>query len=110
MLSTYENRLFFPVVIAVFFGSNSQRINNDIPSCPQRFYFKEVVAPKALLLTKRISTLTAFSIPRSTGDRYHADVWGNRLPFPPKTKNNFSGFPANALNVPLCPLIFSWPL
>ena len=25
------------------------------------------------------------------GERYHADVWGNRLPFPPKTKNNFSG-------------------
>ena len=22
--------------------------------------------------------------------RHHADVWGNRLPFPPKTKNNFS--------------------
>ena len=28
-----------------------------------------------------------FKIPRSTGERCHADVWVNRLPFPPKTKN-----------------------
>ena len=34
---------FFLVVIAVFFGSNSQRINIDIPSYPQHFYPKEVV-------------------------------------------------------------------
>ena len=34
---------FFLVVIAVFFASNSQMINIDIPSYPQRFYSKEVV-------------------------------------------------------------------
>ena len=55
---------------------------------------------------ERISTLTALSIPRSTGERYHADVWGNRLSFPPKTKNNFSGIdisyptPSMSLSVP----------
>ena len=51
-----------------------------------------------------------FKIPRSTAERYHADVWENRLPFPPKTKNNFSGIDIsqalNAVNIPLCSLIF----
>ena len=32
-----------------------------------------------------------FKIPWSTGEKYRADVRGNRLPFPSKTKNNFSG-------------------
>ena len=38
-----------------------------------------------------------------------ADVSGNIFPFPSKTENNFGGIdiPANAPNVPLCPLIFS---
>ena len=58
--------LFFLAVIAVFFGSNSQGIIFDIPSGSQRFYSKEVIL-YALVLTERVSTLTAFSIPRSTG-------------------------------------------
>ena len=33
---------FFLVVIAVFFGSNSQRINIDIPSCPSVFIPKRL--------------------------------------------------------------------
>ena len=41
-LQLKTNKLFL-VVNAVFFGSNSQRINIYIPSCPKRFYSKEVV-------------------------------------------------------------------
>ena len=53
-----------------------------------------------------LHTDSPFKLPRSTGERYHADFWGNRLPFPPKTKNNFSGIkisqpaPLMSLSVP----------
>ena len=46
------------------------------------------------------------------GERHHADVWGNRLPFPLKTKNNFSGIdisqptPSMSLSVPSFSLAF----
>ena len=89
---------FFLVAIAVFFASNSWRTNFDISSCTQRFYSKEVV-----VLSLRRPT---FRILRSTGERYRADVWGNRLPLPPKAKYNFSGIdisqptPSMSLSVP----------
>ena len=92
-------------------GANGKLILSCCHHCFLWFKFSEdkhwySFMPPALLLTKRISTLTAFSIPRSTRKGHHADVWGNRLPFPPKTKNNFSGIdisqptPSMSLSVP----------
>ena len=101
------NKLFL-VVLAVFFDLNSRRTNFDISSCFQRFYSKEVVVLQVLLLYEtHFQADRPFKISRSTDERYHADVWGNRLPLPPKTKNNFTGIdisqptPSMSLSVPL---------
>ena len=98
---------FFLVFIAVFFGSSSRRTNIDIPSCPLAFLFQRGCGSLAASTDETYFHADRhFKIPRSTDERYHADVWGNRLPFPPKAKKNLSGFdisqptPSTSLSVP----------
>ena len=111
------NKLFLDV-IALFFRFiqflGGQTIFNI--SSTQPFYYKEVVelitfdhfSSRASTCRQNVFTQTALSksVPWSTGERSHADVWGNRLPFPSKPKNNFSGIdisqptPSMSLSVP----------
>ena len=65
----------------------------------QRFYSNEVV----IASTDRtyFHADRTFKFPWSTGERYHADVWGTRLPFPLLWFNRH--IPANALNVHMPP-------
>ena len=95
MLSTNESRLILSCCHRCFLWftfSEDKHWYSFMSPC--------VFIPKRLWFFRRFYWRNVFprwppfqlaSIPRSTGERYHADVWGNRLLFPPKTKNNFSG-------------------
>ena len=98
---------FFIVFIVVFFGSSSRRTNINIPSYPLAFLFQRGCGSLAASTDQTYFHADHhFKIPRSTDEKYHADVWGNKLPFPLKAKNNFSGLdisqpkPLMSLSVP----------
>ena len=105
------NKLFL-VVTAVSFiqflgGQTIFNISSTQPFLLQRLWNLSLFFTR-FYCGQNVFTQTALSksVPRSTGERSHADVWENRLPFPSKPKNNFSGIdisqptPSMSLSVP----------
>ena len=75
--------------------------------------------PQAFLFQRGCGSLGAFTdetyfhadrLPRSMGEKCHAVVMGNRLPFPPKSKNNLSGIHISQPSMSLSVRSFSYEI
>ena len=91
MLSTNESKLILSCCHRCFLWFKFSENKHWHSFMPPVFLFQRLWFFRRFYWRNVFPRWPPFQLPDQWVERYHTDVWGNRLPFPPRTKNNFSG-------------------